>query len=129
MSERVVALLEVVDVAYENGESLALLPEARDFVVETLHQRAMVRQTGKAVRGRQQLELVVFLAQSLVDAIELGATVTQTVHHVVEDVGQIADLSTARRCWQVDGQVTGGDFARCLRQSIQRSRDQHAESV
>src|SRR5919201_5000953 len=121
MPERVVVLLEVIDVADEDREAFAMFAEAGDFIVETLHERAMVRQASEAIGRGKQLQLFVLFAQSLVDAIELGAPIAQAIDHVIEDVGQITDLTTTRRCRQVDSEVARRDFTRGFGETIERT--------
>src|SRR3982750_4101826 len=89
----------------------------------------MVRQTCQTVRRREQLELLILLAQRLVDAIELGAAVTQSIHHVIEHIGEISDLATTRRSGQVDGQITGSDFSGSFGKAIERTRNQSPETI
>ena len=129
VAECVVVLLEVIDISDQNREAALVLSEAGHFVVEPLHQGAMVGQARQAVRGREQLQLFVFLDQRFVDAIELGTSIAQAIDHVIEHVGQVPYLAAAGRCGQIDGEITSCDFTRRLRQAVQWPRDQSPESI
>src|SRR5439155_14255774 len=129
MPECVVVLLEVIDVAHQYGEAAVIFLEPRNLVVETLHQRPVIRQPRKAVGSGEKLELLILLAQRFIDPIELGSPFAQTIDHVVEDFGQVTDLTTTRCRWQIDSEIATGNFAGGFGQAVEWSGDETSKPI
>src|SRR5512132_264745 len=89
----------------------------------------MIGETCETVGRRKQLQLLVLLEQSLVDAIQLESALAQPIDHVIEHLGEMADFATTSRGWQIDGEVASCNFASRLCQPIEWPRNQPSETV
>ena len=89
-------------------------PGPAHLVLQAFHHPQAVVQAGQGIGDRE--------------ALELGAALAQPRDHVVEDLSQIADLP-ARRHGQAHLEIALRDFARGLREPVDRTHDQQAQQI
>src|SRR5207237_7328293 len=53
----------------------------------------------------------------------------QTIDHVVEDLGQVAHLAATGCRWQIDREITTGNFAGGFCQAVERSDDETSKTI
>ena len=109
MAVGVVVLLEVIDVAHQHCAGVREATRAAHLVGEGFHEITPVIQTREIVRDRE--------------ALELAPALLQPRHHVVEHLGDVAELSPARD-GQLHLEVSSGHPGSAPRQAIERPRDQ-----
>ena len=114
MAVRVVVFLEVVDVGDEQRAGVVEAAGAAHFVGECLHQVSAVVQPREVIGDGEPLELAPALAQPS--------------DHVIEDLGDIAELAAAHH-GQVYVEIAARHLRGRRRQPVERPRDQESQEV